>query len=117
MRGCTALDRAPMAGVGLNWRGCQGSNVNFPAPPGKPLALALHPLPAGNLTLAGGTERSVVNLDPTLSLVVADHQASWSHARPGQLERMRRRAVGEEFLAAAQHDRHRENADRVDEII
>jgi hypothetical protein len=42
---------------------------------GKPLALALHPLPAGNLTFAGGIERSVANLDLTLSLVMADDQA------------------------------------------
>src|SRR5438874_1077466 len=81
------------------------------------LTLALHALPAGNFTLAGGTERCVVNLDLTLSLVMADHEASWSHAGPGQLERMRGRAVGEEFLAAAKHDRNRENADRVDQII
>src|SRR5207253_6160050 len=33
---------------------------------GKPLALALHALPAGSLTFAGGIERSVANLDLTL---------------------------------------------------
>ncbi len=30
---------------------------------------------------------------------------------------MRRRAVGEQLLAAAEHDRHREDADRVDQVI
>src|SRR5437762_12895179 len=44
---------------------------------GKPLALALHALPAGNLTFAGGSQRSVANLDLTLSLVMADDQAIW----------------------------------------
>jgi hypothetical protein len=62
---------------------------------GKPLALALHALPAGNLTFAGGIKRSVANLDLTLSLVMADDQAIWRDAGPSQLERMRRRAVGE----------------------
>src|SRR5437667_6572988 len=47
---------------------------------GKPLALALHALPAGNLTFAGGIERSVANLDLTLSLVMADDQAIWRDA-------------------------------------
>jgi hypothetical protein len=42
---------------------------------GKPLAPALHVLPAGNLTFAGGIERSVANLDLTLSHVMADDQA------------------------------------------
>src|SRR5439155_5394213 len=56
---------------------------------GKPLALALHALPAGNLTFAGGIERSVANLDLTLSLVMADDQAIWRDAGPSQLERMR----------------------------
>src|SRR5436190_24255816 len=66
-----------------------------------PLALALHALPAGNLTFAGGIERSVANLDLTLSLVMADDQAIWRDAGPSQLERMRRRAVGEQLFAAA----------------
>jgi hypothetical protein len=30
---------------------------------------------------------------------------------------MRRRAVGEQFLAAAKHDRHREDAHSVDQVI
>src|SRR5439155_10439270 len=77
---------------------------------GKLLALALHALPAGNLTFAGGIERSVDNLDLTLSLVMADDQAVWRDAGPSQLERMRRRAVGEQLFAAAKHDRHREDA-------
>ena len=47
---------------------------------GKPLALALHALPAGHLTFAGGIERSVANLDLTLSLVMADNQAIWRDA-------------------------------------
>src|SRR5207249_11427452 len=68
---------------------------------GKPLALALHALLAGNLTFAGGIERSVANLDLTLSLVMADDQAIWRDAGPSQLERMRRRAVGEQLFAAA----------------
>src|SRR5687768_9191324 len=74
---------------------------------GRPLALALHALLAGNLTFAGGIERSVANLDLTLSLVMADDQAIWRDAGPSQLERMRRRAVGEELFAAAKHDRPR----------
>src|SRR6267378_7816707 len=75
-----------------------------------PLALALHALPAGNLTLAGGIKRSVVNLDLTLSLVMADNQAIWRDAGLSQLERMRRRAVGEQLFAAAKHDRQCEDA-------
>ena len=47
---------------------------------GKPLALALHALPAGKLTFAGGIERSITNLDRTLSLVMADNQAIWRDA-------------------------------------
>src|SRR5438132_9133636 len=82
-----------------------------------PLALALHALPAGNLTFAGGIERSVANLDLTLSLVVADDHAFRRDAGPSQLERMRRRAVGEQLFAAAKHDRHREHADSVDQVI
>src|SRR5438874_10283828 len=84
---------------------------------GKSLALALHALPAGNLTFAGGIERSVANLDLTLSLVMADDQAIWRDAGPGQLERMRRRAVGEQLFAAAKHDRHCEDAHSVDQVI
>jgi len=83
---------------------------------GKPLALALHALRAGNLTFAGGIERSVANLDLTLSLVMADDQAVWRDAGTGQLERMRRRAV-EQLFAAAKHDRHREDAHSVDEVV
>ena len=48
---------------------------------------------------------------------MADDQAIWRDAGPGQLERMRRRAVGEQLLAAAKHDRHREDAHRVDQVI
>src|SRR5438309_12047621 len=81
------------------------------------LALALHALPAGNLTFAGGIERSVANLDLTLSLVMADGQAIWRDAGPSQLERMRRRAVGEQLFAAAKHDRHCEDAHSVDQVI
>jgi hypothetical protein len=33
------------------------------------------------------------------------------------VKRMRRRAVGEQLLAAAKHDRHREEADRVDQVV
>src|ERR687892_1423424 len=84
---------------------------------GKPLALALHALLAGNLTFAGGIERSAANLDLTLSLVMADDQATWRDAGPSQLERMRRRAVGEQLFAAAKHDRHREDAHSVDQVI
>jgi hypothetical protein len=43
---------------------------------GKPLALALHALPAGNLLFARRIER-VVNLDLTLSLVMADDHTIW----------------------------------------
>src|SRR6059036_1859298 len=82
-----------------------------------PLALALHALPAGNLTFAGGIERSVANLDLTLSLVMADDQAICRDAGPSQLERMRRRAVGEQLFAAAKHDRHCEDAHSVDQVI
>src|SRR5947209_19857734 len=81
---------------------------------GKPLALALHSLPAGNLTFAGGIGRSVANLHLTLSLVMADDQTIWRDAGPTQLERMRRRAVGEQLFAAAKHDRHCEDAHGVD---
>src|SRR5438874_864406 len=84
---------------------------------GKPLALALHALPAGNLTFAGGIERSAANLDLTLSLVMADDQAIWRDAGPSQPERMRRRAVGEQLFAAAKHDRHCEDAHSVDQVI
>ena len=52
---------------------------------GKPLALALHALLAGNLTFAEGIERSVGNLDLTLSLVMADDQAIWRDAGPSGL--------------------------------
>src|SRR5688572_17027225 len=81
------------------------------------LALALHALLAGNLTFAGGIEHSVANLDLTLSLVMADDQATWRDAGPSQLERMRRRAVGEQLFTAAKHDRHREDAHSVDQVI
>src|SRR5438132_6123176 len=83
---------------------------------GKLLALALHALPAGNLTFAGDIERSVDNLDLTLSLVMADDHALWRDAGSSQLERMRRRAVGEELFAAAKHDRHCEDAHGVDQV-
>src|SRR5439155_7038016 len=53
---------------------------------GKPLAFALHALPAGSLTFAGRIERGVVDLDLTLSLVMADDQAIWRDAGPSQLE-------------------------------
>ncbi len=43
---------------------------------GKPLALALHALPAGNLTCAGGIERSVADLDLTSSVVMGDFVVS-----------------------------------------
>src|SRR5262245_60597787 len=81
------------------------------------LVLALHPLLAGNLTFAGGIERRVANLDLALALVVADDQAVWRDAGTGQLERMRRRAVGEQLFAAAKHDRNREDAHSVDEVV
>jgi hypothetical protein len=42
------------------------------------LALALHARLAGDLPFAGGIERSLANLDLTLSLVMADDQAIWS---------------------------------------
>src|SRR5207302_3170915 len=84
---------------------------------GKPLALALHALTAGNLTFAGGIARSVANLDLTLSLVMADDQAICRDAGPSQLERMRRRAVGEQLFAAAKHDRHCEDAHSVDQVL
>src|SRR5512143_2193714 len=48
---------------------------------------------------------------------MADDEAIWRDAGPRQLERMRRRAVGEQLLAAAEHDRHREDAHRVDQVI
>src|ERR1700716_366395 len=83
----------------------------------EPLALALDALPAGNLTFAGGIERSVAKLDLTLSLVMADDQAIWRDAGPGRLERVRRRAVGEQLFAAAKHDRQREDAHSVDQVI
>src|SRR6266550_1196749 len=118
-----------------NWSGRRDLNSRPPAPQeatfwavdgrrssrrfhaGAPLALALHALPAGNLTFAGGIERSVANLDLTLSLVMADDQAIWRDAEPGQPERMRLRAIGEQLFAAAEHDRHREDAHRVDQVI
>src|SRR3954464_3882090 len=70
------------------------------------LAFALHPRLAGNFKLAGRIECGVGDLDLTLSLVRADDQAIWRDAGPGELERMRRRAVGEQPFAAAKHDRH-----------
>src|SRR5205814_1972211 len=81
------------------------------------LAFALHPLLTGDLTLAGGTERGVVNLDLTAALVVANKDAGGRNARAGHLERMRCRAVREQPLAAAENDRHRKNAHRVDQIV
>src|SRR5438105_10709626 len=96
-------------------RGPQGTRDS--AEGGAPLALALHALSAGNLTFAAGIERSVANPDLTLSLVMADDQAIWRDAGPGQLERMRRRAVGEQLFAAAKHDRHCEDAHSVDQVI
>src|SRR4029453_255343 len=72
-----------------------------------PLALALHALTASKLAFTGGTEQSVVDFDLPLSLVVANDHAFGRDAGPGQLERMRRRAVGEQLFAAAKHDRHR----------
>src|SRR5262245_31214058 len=80
-------------------------------------ALPLHALLAGRLPFAGRLERRVADSDPTLSLVVADDQARWRNAGPGQLERMRRRAVGEQLLATAQHERQREDADGVDQVV
>src|SRR5439155_10291264 len=62
-------------------------------------------------------ERAVDDLDLTAALVVADKDAGGRNARAGQLERMRRRAVREELLAAAQHHRHCEDAHRVDQIV
>src|SRR4029450_2403750 len=53
---------------------------------GKALAFAPHALLAGNLTFTGGLERSVANLDLTLSLVMPDDQAIWRDAGPRQLE-------------------------------
>src|SRR6185295_19254223 len=82
-----------------------------------PLTLALHALSAGHLPFTGGIERSVVRLDPTLSLVMADDQAIRSDAGPTQPEGMRRRAVGEQLFAAAQHGRHHEEADGVDQVL
>src|SRR2546429_10021714 len=82
---------------------------------GKPSALALHALPAGNLTFAGGIERSAANLDLTLPLVMADDQAIWRDAGPNQLERKRRRALGEKLFDAAKHDLHSEDAHSVDQ--
>src|SRR5712692_6041910 len=85
---------------------------------GKPLALALHPFLTGDLTLAAvDAERAVDDLDLTVALVVADHDAGGRNARAGQLERMRRRAVREQLLAAAENDRQRKNAHRVDQIV
>src|ERR1700741_1004203 len=81
------------------------------------LVLALHPLAARNLALTRRIDQNVGSLDRTLSLVMGDDQTSWSDAGAGQLERMRRRAVGEKFFAAAKHDRHGESADRVDEVV
>ena len=72
---------------------------------------------APTLTFGGGIERRVANLDLTLSLVMADDQAIWRDAGPSQLERMRRRAVGEQFLAAAKHHRQRANVDGIDQVI
>src|SRR5437879_13857698 len=68
---------------------------------GKPLALALHALPAGNLTFAGGIEHSVATLDLSLSLVMADDQAIWRGARRRRLGRVRRLAGGAKLLPAA----------------
>ena len=83
---------------------------------GKPLVLALHSVAAGDLAIARWIESGVADLDLTAALVVADDQAAWSDAGTGQLERMRRRALGEQFFAA-KHDRHRENAHGVDEVV
>ncbi len=48
---------------------------------------------------------------------MADDQAIWRDAGPSQLERLRRPAVGEQLFAAAKHDRHREDAHSVDQVI
>src|SRR5206468_6692960 len=82
------------------------------------LAFALYPFLTGDLTLAAvDADRAVDDLDLTAALVVADKDAGGRNPRAGQLERMRRRAVREQLLAAAENDRHRKNAHRVDQIV
>src|SRR6187551_324811 len=48
---------------------------------------------------------------------MGDEQAVRRGAGAGQLERMRRRTVGEQLLAAAEHNRHREYPKSVDQVI
>src|SRR5207253_9626130 len=81
------------------------------------LALALHPLLTGALALARRIQRSVADRDLTVALVVSDHDARARNARSRQLVRARRRAVGEQLLAAAEHDREGEDGHRVDEVV
>src|SRR5204863_5117874 len=69
------------------------------------------------LAFAWRIDQNVGSLDLTLPLVMADDQAGWSDAGAGKLERMRRRAVGEQLLAATKDYRHREGADGVDQVV
>src|SRR5205823_1800701 len=81
------------------------------------LTLALRTLLPGSVGLAGLVGRGVADLDLAVALVVPDHDARARNARSRQLVRARRRAVGEQLLAAAEHDREREDAHRVDEVV
>src|SRR6185503_3066369 len=87
------------------------------ADPPEPLAFALHALLAGDLTFAGYIELGAADRDLTVARVMSDHDARARHARSRQRVRVRRRAVGKELLAAAEHHRDGEDGHRVDEVV
>src|SRR5262245_16876290 len=86
-------------------------------PSTNPLAFALHPLLARGLRFAGVVQRCVTDLDLTAALIVRDHEARARDARAGKLVAMRRRAIREQLLAAAENDWDREDAHRVYQIV
>src|SRR6185436_16265846 len=81
------------------------------------LAFALHALLAGDLTFAESLELGAADLDRTVALVVSDQDARARYARSCQRVSVRRRAVGKELFAAAQHDGDGEDGHRVDEVV
>ena len=61
-------------------------------------------------------ERCVTDLDLTVALVVSDEDARTRNARSGEFVRVRRRAVSEQLLAAAEHDRDGKGGHHIDEV-
>src|SRR5688500_489737 len=92
-----------------------------PSKPARPrpclLPFTLHALLAGDFTFARRIELGAAGLDRTVALVVSDHDARARHARSCQLVSVRRRPVGEQLLAAAEHDRDGEDGHRVNEVV